>query len=69
MRTCIFRKNGFEADYVSEYDPDNFVEDDSLIIVVFNDDSSFMEKIHIDDGDMVCLNLQKRNGILQKVTR
>lgn len=69
MRACIFRKNGFDADYVSEYDPETFVEDDSLIIVTFNDESKFMEKIHIDDGDMVCLILQKRNGMLQKITR
>lgn len=69
MRKCVFRKRGLEADYVSEYDPEQFVEDDNLVIVIFNDNDNFKELIHIDDGDMVCMMLQKRNDIPQTITR
>ncbi len=69
MKKCVFRKRGFEADYVSDYDPDNYIEDDSMVVVVFNDDAAFKETIHIDDGDMLCMLLQKRNGKLPTITR
>ena len=69
MRKCVFRKRGFEADYVSEYDPETYEEDDSMVVVIFNDNVGFKETIHIDDGDMLCMILQKRNGMLPTITR
>lgn len=67
MRKCLFRINGSEASYYSEYNEDTPLNSNEVIVNFMHD--KFLEVIHIDDGDIKCLQIQKENGIRPVITR
>lgn len=67
MRKCLFRINGSEASYYSEYNEDTPLNSNEVIVNFMHD--KFLEVIHIDDGDIKCLQIQKENGMRQVITR
>ena len=67
MKKCLFRINGSEANYYSEYDEDTPLKSDEVIVNFMYD--KFLEVIHIDDGDWKCLQIQKENGMRPVITR
>lgn len=67
MRKCLFRINGSEASYYSEYNEDTPLNSNEVIVNFMYD--KFLEVIHIDDGDIKCLQIQKENGIRPVITR
>ena len=67
MRKCLFRINGSEASYYSEYNEDTPLNSNEVIVNFMYD--KFLEVIHIDDGDMKCLQIQKENGMRPVITR
>lgn len=67
MRKCLFRINGFEASYYSEYNEDTPLNSNEVIVNFMHD--KFLEVIHIDDGDIKCLQIQKENGMRPVITR
>lgn len=56
-----------EAIYVSEYCNEEL--ESGCVIVHFTDGNKFVDRIHIDDGDMSCLQLQKKNKMKPIITR
>ena len=50
MRKCLFRINGSEANYYSEYNEDTPLNSNEVIVNFMHD--KFLEVIHIDDGDI-----------------
>ena len=67
MRKCLFRINGSEASYYSEYNEDTPLNSNEVIVNFMHD--KFLEVIHIDDGDIKCLQIQKENGMRPVTTR
>lgn len=67
MRKCLFRINGSEASYYSEYNEDTPLNSNEVIVNFMYD--KFLEVIHIDDGDIKCLQIQKENGMRPVITR
>ena len=67
MRKCLFRINGSEASYYSEYNEDTPLNSNEVIVNFMLD--KFLEVIHIDDGDIKCLQIQKENGMRPVITR
>lgn len=67
MRKCLFRINGSEASYYSEYNEDTLLNSNEVIVNFMHD--KFLEVIHIDDGDIKCLQIQKENGMRPVITR
>ena len=68
MRDCVFRTISYdEAIYVSEYCNEEL--EPGCVIVRFTDGNKFIDKINIDDGDMSCLQLQKKNNMKPIITR
>lgn len=68
MRDCVFRTISYdEAIYVSEYCNEELGP--GCVIVHFTDGNKFVDRIHIDDGDMSCLQLQKKNKMKPIITR
>lgn len=67
MRKCLFRINGSEASYYSEYNEDTPLNSNEVIVNFMHD--KFVEVIHIDDGDIKCLQIQKENGMRPVITR
>ena len=67
MKKCLFRINGSEENYYSEYDEDTPLNLDEVIVNFIHD--NFLEVIHIDDGDIKCLQIQKENGMRPVITR
>ena len=67
MRKCLFRINGSEANYYSEYNEDTPLNSNEVIVIFVHD--KFLEVIHIDDGDIKCLQIQKENGMRPVITR
>ena len=67
MRKCLFRINGSEASYYSEYNEDTPLNSNEVIVNFIHD--NFLEVIHIDDGDIKCLQIQKENGMHPVITR
>lgn len=67
MRKCLFRINGSEASYYSEYNEDTPLNSNEVIVNFMHD--KFLEVIHIDDGDIKCLQIQKENGMQPVITR
>ena len=67
MKKCLFRINGSEASYYSEYNEDTPLNSNEVIVNFMHD--KFLEVIHIDDGDIKCLQIQKENGIRPVITR
>ena len=67
MKKCLFRINGSEASYYSEYNEDTPLNSNEVIVNFMYD--KFLEVIHIDDGDIKCLQIQKANGIHPVITR
>ena len=67
MRKCLFRINGSEASYYSEYNEDTPLNSNEVIVNFMYD--KFLEVIHIDDGDIKCLQIQKENGMQPVITR
>ena len=67
MKKCLFRINGSEASYYSEYNEDTPLNSNEVIVNFMHD--KFLEVIHIDDGDIKCLQIQKENGTRPVITR
>ena len=67
MRKCLFRINGSEASYYSEYNEDTPLNSNEVIVNFMYD--KFLEVIHIDDGDIKCLQIQKEKGMRPVITR
>ena len=68
MRDCVFRTISYdEAIYVSEYCNEEL--EPGCVIVHFTDGKRFVDKIHIDDGDMICLKIQRENNMKPIITR
>ena len=67
MRKCLFRINGSEASYYSEYNEDTPLNSNEVIVNFMHD--KFLEVIHIDDCDIKCLQIQKENGMRPVITR
>ena len=67
MRKCLFRINGSGASYYSEYNEDTPLNSNEVIVNFMHD--KFLEVIHIDDGDIKCLQIQKENGMRPVITR
>lgn len=67
MRKYLFKINGSEASYYSEYNEDTPLNSNEVIVNFMHD--KFLEVIHIDDGDIKCLQIQKENGIRPVITR
>ena len=68
MRRCIFRAVSYdEAVYVGEYCEEKL--EPGCIIVSFTDGNKFMDVIHIDDGDIMCMNIQKEKNKPPVITR
>ena len=67
MRKCLFRINGSEASYYSEYNEDTPLNSNEVIVNFMYD--KFLEVIHIDDGDIKCLQILKENGMHPIITR
>ena len=67
MRKCLFRINGSEASYYSEYNENTPLNSNEVIVNFMYD--KFLEVIHIDDGDIKCLQIQKENGMRPVITR
>lgn len=67
MRKYLFKINGSEASYYSEYNEDTPLNSNEVIVNFMHD--KFLEVIHIDDGDIKCLQIQKENGMRPVITR
>lgn len=67
MRKCLFRINGSEAHYCSEYDENIPLNPDEVIVSFTHD--NFRDVVHIDDGDIKCLQILKENGMHPVITR
>ena len=67
MRKCLFRINGSEASHYSEYNEDTPLNSNEVLVNFMYD--KFLEVIHIDDGDIKCLQIQKENGMRPVITR
>lgn len=66
IRRCIFKIVDNEAYYVKEYEEDTLTSGE--VIVSFTHDN-FRDHVHIDDGDIKCLQIQKENGMRPVITR
>lgn len=66
IRRCIFKIAENEAYYVKEYEEDTLASGE--VIVSFTHDN-FRDHVHIDDGDIKCLQIQKENGMRPVITR
>lgn len=67
MKKCVFKLVNSEAYYIKEYNPDIPLESNEVIVNFMYD--KFLEVIHIDDGDIKCLQIQKENGMRPVITR
>ena len=67
MRKCLFRINGSEANYYSEYNEDTPLNSNEVIVNFMHD--KVLEVIHIDDSDIKCLQILKENGMHPIITR
>lgn len=67
MKRCVFKLVNSEAYYIKEYDPEIPLEPNEVIVSFTH--NNFRDKVHIDDGDLKCIQILHENGMNPVVTR
>ena len=55
MKKCVFKIYGSEAHYLKEYEDGMFLEPGEVIVTFTHD--NFYDIVHIDDGDIKCMQI------------